>query len=115
MSNTNEDIHCPLCRTVFNLFDDADIPSEREENIEAVRRACELMPPNVLAELVDYWLDDELEFAQIALDAGIRNCGIEELASYISNAPDYQVSPTTVMFRWSSLGLSFLGPQTKFE
>lgn len=44
------------------------------------------MPPNALAELVDYWSDvkEYLPLAQIAFDEGDSNVGANDLAEYVA-------------------------------
>lgn len=87
-----------------------DIMLDREVDNEAVRRACELMPPNVLAELVDYWSDDQesMEFAQIAFNAGMRNCGLPGLLGYIANTNKIGLTRANVLYNWVTAGIKIL-------
>jgi hypothetical protein len=67
----------------------------------AAKDICEYCAPTTLAEMVCDWSSnqDTLSLAQIALDAGIRNCGLQELASCIT------MSETKVISRWLERGL----------
>jgi GH24 family phage-related lysozyme (muramidase) len=72
-----------------------------EHILTAAKDLCEYMPPNALAELVDYWSNepDYLPLAQIAFDAGWRNCGAQDLARYINKK-----DPAKVLRQWNEAG-----------
>lgn len=60
--------------------------------------------PSILAEMVEYWCDDEstLALAQAALAEGVSNCGLNSLASYLN--PD---KPESVLQGWRDAGLEW--------
>ncbi len=72
-----------------------------EHILLAAKDLCEYCAPNVLALMVDEWTHETntLELAQIALDAGIANCGSTALAEHFT--------PHThgIVRRWKLAGL----------
>jgi hypothetical protein len=72
-----------------------------EHVLIAAKDLCEYISPSNLASLVEEWADekDTLPLAQIALDAGVRNCGLKQLAGYFGPSSEF------ILNSWKEDGL----------
>lgn len=81
-------LKCDACNHVIERESGKVLPDKTtpEHILIAAGDLCNYCAPNILAEMVDDWShsEDTLELAQIALMAGISNCGLKALAGYIN-------------------------------
>lgn len=95
-----------------NKFRTADtIADEFASIIDATKQVCEHCPPSILAAMVDGWLeaDEPLydQLAQIAFDAGQRNCGALHLAQYVAHLHSPHDTDTSILHHWTRLGIRY--------